>query len=105
MIGDLLGGVIEGYLSSRTPSQRWQVVARMLMGAVGCMLAVVGAVMFAVHRPDVALPLRATIVLFFLSLGAFFLFNVLLARRWRWPAVLFAASFVAMFVTRLVWGA
>jgi len=46
-------------------------------------------------------PTRACMVLVFIGLGCFSLFNVALARRWRWPGVLFVASFVALFAARI----
>jgi hypothetical protein len=104
MIGDLFAGLLEGYVATRTPSRRWQIATRLFFGAVGCVLALVGTVVF-LRRIEGTLPLRATFVLLFMSLGSFFLFNVLLFRTWKWPALLFVASFVAMFVVRLVWGA
>ena len=104
MIGELLAGLLQGYLASRTPSQRWQTVVRVFFGAIGCVLALMGVVTFGFQRVDPSLPMRLTIVLLFISLAAFCFFNVMLLLRWRWPGVLFAASFVAMFVTRLLWG-
>ena len=101
---DLLAGLVEGYRGSRTPSGRWQIAARLFFGAAGCMLAAIGTIVF-LQRTEPTFPLRATFVMLFVSIGAFFLFNVLLARTWRWPALLFAGSFVAMFVVRIVWGA
>lgn len=44
-------------------------------------------------------------VAMFAFLAAFFLFNVALGRTWRWPGVLFAFSFVSLFVTRILFGA
>jgi hypothetical protein len=82
-----------------------QTLVRVSFGALGCVLSVGGAFVFAFRRADPALSLRLTIVLLFLSMVGFFLGNVLLKRPWRWPLVLFVASFVAMFVTRIVWGA
>ena len=105
MIGDLLAGLIQGYISSRTASERWQIVIRVSFGAIGCVLALMGIITFGFQRAEPSRPLRLTIVLLFISLAAFCFFNVILLQRWRWPGVLFAASFVAMFVARLFWGA
>ena len=50
-------------------------------------------------------PTRACMVLVFVGLACLSLFNVALARKWRWPALLFAASFVALFALRIGLGA
>ena len=82
-------------------SKRAQLIARLGFGLHGAGLAIVGAVHFA--RLDTAMhaPTRACMVLVFIGLGCFSLFNVALARRWRWPGVLFIASFVALFAARI----
>jgi hypothetical protein len=42
---------------------------------------------------------------FMLALAAFFLCNVLLQRRWRWPLWLVALGLPLLFVVRIVFGA
>jgi hypothetical protein len=86
-------------------SKRSQLIARLGFGVLGAGLAVVGAVYFA--RLDAAMhaPTRACMVLVFAGLACLSLFNVALARKWRWPALLFAASFVALFALRIGLGA
>ena len=42
--------------------------------------------------------------LLLLSFGTFWLLNVGLARKWRWPGVLTVASLVALIAARLVLG-
>ena len=81
-------------------SKRAQLLARLGFGLLGAGLAVVGAVHFA--RLDAAIDavMRASMALVFIGLGCFSLFNVALARRWRWPGVLFVASLVALFGAR-----
>lgn len=44
---------------------------------------------------------RASAVALFLLLGCFSLFNVALARSWRWPGRLFLVSLVALFIGSL----
>lgn len=46
----------------------------------------------------------ASVIAVFGSLAAFFLFNVALHRPWRWPGLGFVLSFVALFVTRVLFG-
>lgn len=46
----------------------------------------------------------ASMIAVFGSLAAFFLFNVALHRPWRWPGLGFVLSFVALFVTRVLFG-
>jgi hypothetical protein len=41
----------------------------------------------------------------FVFLASFSLFNVALARKWRWPLRLFVVSFAALFVSRIFFGA
>ena len=83
-------------------SKRAQLLARLGFGLIGAGLAIVGAVHFA--RLDAAMDaaMRACMVLVFIGLGSFSLFNVALARRWRWPGVLFVASFIALFAARIL---
>jgi len=83
-------------------SRRAQLLARLAFGLLGAGLAIAGAVHFA--RLDAAMDavMRASMVLVFIGLGCFSLFNVALARRWRWPGVLFVASLVALVGARLL---
>ena len=37
-------------------------------------------------------------------LACFCLFNVALARTWRWPGWLFIVSFIALFASRIILG-
>jgi hypothetical protein len=39
-----------------------------------------------------------------LSFGAFWLLNVGLARTWRWPGILTAASLIALLAARFLFG-
>ena len=40
----------------------------------------------------------------FLFMAALFLFDLGLGRRWRWPALGLAASLIALFATRILFG-
>jgi hypothetical protein len=84
-------------------SRRAQLMARVVFGLLGTALSTIGAIRF-IRSGDGSPALRACIVLLFFFLGCFSLFNVGLGRTWRWPGVLFILSFVALFVTRVVWG-
>jgi hypothetical protein len=44
-------------------------------------------------------------VALFLFMACFWLFNAGLGRRWKWPAIGFALSFILMFVMRIAFGA
>jgi len=48
--------------------------------------------------------MRASMVATFVFLASFSLFNVALGRTWRWPGLLFAASFGMLFVSRIAFG-
>ena len=48
--------------------------------------------------------MRGSMVAMFVCLACFCLFNVALARKWRWPGLGFVWSFVGLIVSRLVLG-
>jgi hypothetical protein len=74
-------------------------------GLVGALLGLVGAVHFALKTGLTGnVALRAAMVMTFLGLASFSLFNVGLGRPWRWPGLLFALSFAALFPARLLFG-
>lgn len=93
-------------VSSGKPSARSQILARLFFGSLGVFLGLAGCYHFAVDTEFTGnVMLRASIILLFAALTAFCLFNIMFARPWRWPGKLFIASFIAMFVTRILWGA
>ena len=101
ILGELLGEATFGRLSR---SRRAQLVARLFFGCLGAGLGIAGAVyMIANPRTTNALLLLSMICLF-VSMSCFWLFNVGMGRRWKWPAVWFGLSFVLMFVARIVLG-
>jgi len=105
MLGDILEGLFEGYIRSRgTPSRRWRILARLFFGALGAGLAAVGAIVIAGRADKGTLPFRLSTILMFVAMASFFLFNVMLARKWPWPAILFVLGFVLMFATRIAFG-
>ena len=69
------------------------------------MLGVIGAVFFLRDPPKTTnIPMVASMIAVFLSLACFSLFNIGMARPWRWPGICFVASFVSLFVTRILFG-
>jgi hypothetical protein len=107
VIDDILAGIFgEVVLGGRGASRRAQLLARLFFGLLGAALGVAGALHF-LRQPDLTTntALRASIVSLFAGLACFFLFNVALARKWRWPGLLFVVSFVSLFVTRIAFGA
>lgn len=103
MLGQLFGHVVFGKLNN---SRRAQLLFRFFFGLLGATLGIVGVVHFALRAGFTANgALRVSIILVFLFLAAFSLFNIALGRKWRWPAAFFALSFVAVFLTRILFGA
>jgi hypothetical protein len=107
VIDDILAGIFgEVLLGNRAASRRAQLLARLFFGLLGAALGVAGA-LHVLRQPDLTpnAALRASMVSLFVGLACFFLFNVALARKWRWPGLLFVVSFASLFVTRLAFGA
>lgn len=106
MLDDLLAQILGEAVFSRLPaSRRAQLIARVFFGLLGAGLATAGCVKFGLDRDltdNVAL--QASMCALFFFLGAFCLFNIAIARPWRWPGALFVVSLVMIFVTRIVGG-
>lgn len=102
ILAEIFGQAVFGRL---TPSRRAQLLFRVFFGLLGAALGILGAVHFA-SKPDLTpnTALRFSMVSTFVFLASFFLFNVGLARPWRWPGKLFVLSFVALFATRILFG-
>jgi hypothetical protein len=106
MLDDLLihlfGEAVFGKLGR---SRRAQLLFRVFFGLIGAGLGVAGAVHFAL-KTDLTrnTAMHLSIVGLFVFLTSFSLFNVALGRKWRWPGVFFAISFVSLFATRIVFG-
>lgn len=98
-------GLGEFVLGGRKPTERSQRLVRRGFGALGAVLCGFGA--WHVWRAGVipGLPLRAAAVAFLLALAAFWWFNVMLARPWRWPLWCVALGLPLLFVVRVVFGA
>ena len=107
MIDEILAEIFgQAAFGRLTPSRRVQLLFRVFFGLLGAALGILGAVHFGFYRPDLTTntALRLSMVATFVFLASFFLFNVGLARPWRWPGKLFVLSFVALFVTRILFG-
>jgi hypothetical protein len=102
LLGELFGEVVLGRLDR---SRRAQLLARLFFGLVGALLGLAGTLHFAVGRREVTNPvMQACVIALFMCLDCFSLFNVALGRRWRWPGICFALSFVGLFAARILFG-
>jgi hypothetical protein len=84
-------------------SDRSRRALRLFFGLLGTGLS--GAGIWHTLRYDATLPFRLAGALLFVFLGAFFLLNVALGRRWSWPWKGFVAAFVLLFLVRILFGA
>jgi hypothetical protein len=99
---EIFGEAVFGRLNK---SRRIQLLARMFFGLLGAGLGVAGGFYVAL-KPNLTQnsAMLAAMILMFGFLSCFALFNVALARPWRWPGMLFVLSFVGMFVSRILLG-
>jgi hypothetical protein len=105
MIDALLAQLFGEALFGRyTPSRRAQLLARLFFGLIGAALGIAGAAYMTLRPDGASPPMRLALALLFLSIGAFWLLNVGLARKWRWPGVLVAASLIALIAARFIFG-
>lgn len=106
MLDDLLGEVLgEAAFGRLSRSRRAQLLFRLFFGLLGAGLGIAGAIWFARTKPVGGNPaMWLSMLAMFVFLACFSLFNIGLARPWKWPGLAFAASFVAMFVTRILFG-
>jgi hypothetical protein len=106
-LDDLFGQLFsDGLAEGLTSSRRVQLVARMLLGLVGAGLGLAGCVVFLTSpaiggTPPMRLAMAATF--FFLATAS--TCNLMLGRRWRWPFAGIGISVIALFVSRIVFGA
>ena len=107
MIGELLAEIFgEAAFGRLGRSRRAQLIARLLIGLLGTGLCGFGAIHFLLQANLTNNPaLRTSMVAVFVFLACFSLFNVALARKWRWPLLLFIVSFAALFLSRILFGA
>ena len=105
MIDELLGQLFgEGIFRRYTPSRRTQLLTRLFFGLFGFVLGLVGGIHILTRSAATGAHMRIAMALLLLSFGTFWLLNVGLARKWRWPGVLTVASLVALIAARLVLG-
>jgi hypothetical protein len=102
LIGEVIGRAVFGRLGR---SQRAQVIARVFFGLLGGGLGALGAAQFLRQPVTPNVAFHGSVVLLFIFLSCFCLFNVALGQRWRWPGFGFLGSLVSMFVTRIAFGA
>jgi len=102
LLEDVFGdAVVDGLGRSR----RAQLLLRMFFGLIGAGLGLAGCFwMLAADDGGTSAHLRLAMAAVFVFMACFFGANVMLARPWRWPAIGFAASFLALFVSRFVLG-
>ena len=93
--------LFDGFDFTRGGPRRHQALCRVAVGLLGVALSAAGAVRCLGYGSG---PFRAAAIAVFVGLGCVCLFNVALARAWKWPLVLFAMSLPALFVTRFVLG-
>lgn len=106
VLDDLLGHVLgEAAFGRLGRSRRAQLMVRLFFGLIGGALGLIGAI-YMWRRTTVTtnVAMHASMVAMFLSLGCFSLFNIGMARPWRWPGICFVVSFVLMFVARIAFG-
>ena len=106
MLDDLLESLLGEAFVRGSNSRRAQWIARIGFGLLGTGLCLAGAwhFLFQYAGPGHAVTI-ASMSAVFGFLAAFFLFNVALARSWRWPGRGFVCAFVAIFVSRILLGA
>jgi hypothetical protein len=103
MIDDILAGIFgEVVLGRAGSSKRAQLLARLFFGLLGAALSVAGAAQFHVRNTGRHTAMTLSVVAMFVFLTCFFLLNVALARKWRWPGVLFVISFVSLLATSVL---
>lgn len=106
MIDELLGQLFgEAVFGRYTPSRRTQLVTRLAFGVLGFALGLVGAVHVVTRADPAGVHLRLAMAALLVSVGLVWLLNVGLARTWRWPGVLAAASLVALIAARFIFRA
>ena len=104
MIDEILEGLLGESLRRVPASDRSRLLARLFFGMLGAGLGLAGAVHFYRRMLDQNVAMSVSMVAMLVFLACFCLFNVALGRTWRWPGAMFALSFIALFVARLLFG-
>ena len=105
MLDDVLAGLLgEAVFGRLRHTRRAALIARMFFGLLGTGLGLAGA-LYLPRTVETRNPLLlGSMIGLFLFLSCFCLFNVTLARQWRWPGIGFICCLVLIFVTRLAGG-
>ena len=105
MLDDVLAGLLgEAVFGRLRHTRRAELIARVFFGLLGTALGLVGA-LYLPRTVETRNPFfLGSMIALFLFLSCFCLFNVALARPWRWPGLAFICSLVLIFVTRIAWG-
>jgi predicted acyltransferase len=105
VIGDILAGIFGEVVFGRlSRSRRFQLLARLFFGFLMAGLGLSGAIWLAYEEDTGNIIVHASGVALFVFVACFGLFNVALARRWRWPGMCVVLSLIAMFASRIVLG-
>ena len=105
MLDDVLAGFFGEALFGRLrQTPRSTLIVRLFFGLIGTGLGLAGAFYLPASVSSSNGALVAAMRALFVSLAGFFLFNVMLARPWRWPGLSFLCCLVLVFVIRIVFG-
>ena len=105
MLDDVLAGLLgEAVFGRLRHTRRAELIARLFFGLLGTGLGLAGAVYLLRTVETRNALLLASMTALFVFLSCFCLFNVALARTWRWPGIGFVCSLVLIFVTRVALG-
>lgn len=105
MIDELLVQLFgEAVFGRYSPSRRTQLLVRLAFGLLGAALGIAGAAWMLLRPDGASPPMRFALALLFISVGTFWLLHLGLARTWRWPGILVAASLVALIAARFILG-
>jgi hypothetical protein len=101
MLDEIFEGILEG-ITLGEPSKRAGNIIRILFGLMGTFLGFAG--MVHVMGYDASLHFRLAGAVLFFFLACLCCFNIMFLRRWKWPGLMFALSFVGLFVVRILFG-
>jgi hypothetical protein len=99
-LDDLLGSIFDDADLGTIRSRRAQLIARMAFGLTGAALCLAGAWIFLTRDGlGGSAVMQGAMAVVFVGLAACCLFNVMLARPWKWPWLLALASLVLLFAS------
>jgi hypothetical protein len=101
-LDDLLAAVVDAASDRLSGWRRAQLLARVLFGAIGGALGLLGAYMFLTQPQLGGTPLmRLAMASVFVCLACASVMNLMLARRSRWPLAGLGLSVIGLLVARL----